>query len=162
MNVENLRPNYMSTQLLNFKQAAFQVPDIVQNLSRCVESANRLAVSKKFMNHDESAAIFFYTENCGASRYLNNALRSQKLSQIEPWFSYLKLFDNAIQSLAKRKKLFCRGEPLDMTKSWSVGSIITWVRVEQKISHQYRYYCLVGCHISILVSRGMLSISQCY
>ena len=81
---------------------------------------------KKNLTKDEGAAIGLYTRNY-IYPSLNEALRSKEAVNIQPWFSYLKLFHNAVKKLTSTNRLLCRGEPTDWIKSPTAGAILTWV-----------------------------------
>jgi hypothetical protein len=125
----------MKYPLVYVKKALRAVPDFHLGLPGCVETAYDHSIAKHGLTRDEAAAIRIYTAQCDVYRQLNAALRSQQLTNIKPWFQYLKLFQTAIEKLSPPSQLFCRGEPVDSSDGLAVGSTVTWVsRVKKTMS----------------------------
>jgi hypothetical protein len=59
-------------------------------------------------------------------RVLNQALRSENRQALKIWFSYLKLFDTALDKLPTVKEILWRGVPLDIGKNFTKNQMITW------------------------------------
>ncbi|CAF3250236.1 unnamed protein product, partial [Rotaria sp. Silwood2] len=81
------------------------------------------------LTKDQSAAVYIYTMEWGNTtlyRILNKALRSENRQELKIWFSYLKLFDTALDKLPTVKEVVWRGVPLDIGKSFTKNQIVTW------------------------------------
>ena len=128
----------MKFPLVHVKAALQNVPDFAFGLPVCAQTAYVLSKAKNGLSHEEAAAIYIYTAQCDVYRSLNAALRSQQLKRIEPWFSYLKLFQTAIEKLRSLNQVFCRGEPVDSSSSLTIGSPVTWVNSLQSNSEYQR------------------------
>ena len=117
----------MKYPLVYVKTALRDVPDFSFGLPGCVNRAYDLSMAKHGLTREEAAAIRIYTAQCDVYSSLNAALRSQQLTQIQPWFHYLKLFQTAIEKLRPPSQLFCRGEAVDSSDALVVDSTVTWV-----------------------------------
>ena len=69
--------------------------------------------SQHGLTQDESAVIFLYT-----MEWDNNDIRSNNQCRIESWFTYLKLFNTAIQKLATVKRNLWRGVPKNISREF--------------------------------------------
>lgn len=70
-------------------------------------------------------AIMLYTSNA-IYRALNNALRSEDRTKIKKYFSYLRLFLEALGRLPQQKRTLWRGVGVDLYDEYQVGKTITW------------------------------------
>ncbi|CAF3377879.1 unnamed protein product [Rotaria sp. Silwood1] len=118
----------MQVPTLPIKEAFRRVPNFAKFMPSCLTSAIYESNQKNGLAKEEVAAIKAYTAQCDVYKLLNQALRSEQLKNIQPWFSYLKLFHMAISKLKPKKGYYCRGENIDQSSKYQVGSIITWVR----------------------------------
>lgn len=83
------------------------------------------------LTRNESGAIRLYTTE-GKSRKtnlyykLNETLRSEDRSQLEPWLRYLKLFLSGLNRLPSARQFVYRGVKSNFRKSYKKGQVITW------------------------------------
>lgn len=80
---------------------------------------------------DESASIILYTmcwtpSNTCLYALLNDALRSEDINRLEPWFLYLKLFFTALSRLPSTHRHVYRGIKKDLHNEYHRGQTITW------------------------------------
>ncbi len=113
--------------MVGVKEAILNVPDFKKTIPYCVIDAYSSTTAMSGLTHDEAAAIKTYTAECEVYRFLNTALRSEQPKHIEPWFAYLKLFHIGINKQPLGAGPFCRGENGDWSKTYKVGSVVTWV-----------------------------------
>jgi len=90
---------------------------------------------------DEAAAIHLYTTNC-LYKKLNEALRSLDRQKVKRYFSYLRVFLEAIGKLPASNKMLYRGVALDLTTQYKQGTEVTWWAVssctpELKVAKQF-------------------------
>ncbi|CAF2124333.1 unnamed protein product [Rotaria magnacalcarata] len=81
------------------------------------------------LTQDQSAAIYIYTMEWGDTtlyRVLNKALRSENRQALKIWFSYMKLFDTALDKLPTVKEAVWRGIPIDIGKNFTQNQMVTW------------------------------------
>jgi hypothetical protein len=106
-------------------------------LSQINELKRSIKEAKKHCNHssthnltlDESAALFLYTMEAGDHsfyRILNQVLRTENRNEVKPWFSYLKLFDTALNKLPKVKGNIWRAVPGNVANNYKINQILTW------------------------------------
>ncbi|CAF3968172.1 unnamed protein product [Rotaria sordida] len=120
---------YMKVQQLSlvvaFKDLShFRRQILAHNAIRLLKnSADAHGLSK-----EEIATIKLYVSCSFLYIPLNEALRSEQYEQIKPWFSYLKLFHNAIYKLPERAGVHCRlvsgNNNIDL---YQVDSFVTWI-----------------------------------
>lgn len=103
------------------------MPEFFKSLPSCAVDSIQKSQAQKGLTKEEVAAIKTYTAECPIYKLLNQALRTEQLKMIEPWFSYLKLFDMALGKLPAKKGKYCRGENGDRSHFYTVGSTMTWV-----------------------------------
>ncbi|CAF0866289.1 unnamed protein product [Rotaria sordida] len=118
----------MQVPTLPIIKAFRRVPKFAKFMPSCLTSAIHASSPKNGLVKEEVAAIKAYTAQCDVYTLLNQALRSEQLKNIRPWFSYLKLFHMAINKLKPKTGEYCRGENIDQSSKYQVGSIVTWVR----------------------------------
>jgi hypothetical protein len=128
LTTKNLRSTYLSAPTVGLTQAIQKIPQAQSKLSYCGIISNINAGQKYGLTHDETAAIRLYTDSCGVYRLANEALRTEKYANIQPWFEYLKLFHTGVMKLPAGKGPYCRGESGSYSESYQVGSVVTWVR----------------------------------
>ena len=81
---------------------------------------------------DESASIMLYTmswDPMDECLYiaLNRTLRStDRQQELKPWYSYLRLFLNALSRLPPLRRTVHRGVKLDMSKRYTKGGTVVW------------------------------------
>ncbi len=74
----------------------------------------------------EAAAVTIYASD-EIYEIDNRVLRTEELANIQPWFSYLKLFHTAINKISPEKNTFCRAELNGWIDFYEIGSIVTLV-----------------------------------
>ncbi|CAF1670079.1 unnamed protein product, partial [Adineta ricciae] len=101
---------------------------------RCKKPADNLT-------QDESASIMLYTmsweplEEC-LYNVLNQTLRSANRQQkLKPWYSYLRLFLNALLRLPPLNETIYRGVKLNMSDRYVRGETIVWWGFSSSTSH---------------------------
>lgn len=127
LSAEDLSSMYLQVPLTSFRETLSNVSNLILQTSLCIDSIWLKSLATETLTRDEAAAVRLYTASCPIYRLLNAALRSGQMSEIQPWFSYLKLFHTAINKLKDKSRLFCRGENIDSSRWLSEGSIVTWV-----------------------------------
>lgn len=81
------------------------------------------------LTKDESAAIYLYTiqrGNQNVHHVLNQALYLGMHSQIRPWFSFLKLFNTALEKLPTTTATIWRGVKANIVQNLRDNDEITW------------------------------------
>ena len=126
LNENNLRSTYLSAPLVDLKNALICVETSLPNVNSSYIDYFKKYTSTNNLTQDEAAAIKVYT---GTSVYksLNNALRTEELEKIRPWFAYLKLFHTGVTKLPPEDGVFCRGENTHWIDSYQRGSIVNFV-----------------------------------
>ncbi|CAF1316150.1 unnamed protein product [Adineta steineri] len=127
LTAENLRSTYLKVPLLSITEAIQQVPNSWTHLSFCPISLPPYITLPSGWTTNDLAAIKVYTSPCRLYDALNEALRTEKINEIRPWFSYLKLFDTAINKIPPVKRRYCRGIRVAPDSSYKIGTVITWV-----------------------------------
>ncbi|CAF4167562.1 unnamed protein product [Adineta steineri] len=126
LTAENLRSTYLKVPLLSITEAIQQVPNSWTHLSFCPISLPPYITLPSGWTTNDLAAIKVYTSPCRLYDALNEALRTEKINEIQPWFSYLKLFDTAINKIPPVKRRYCRGIRVAPDSSYKIGTVITW------------------------------------
>ncbi|CAF0951218.1 unnamed protein product [Adineta steineri] len=126
LTAENLRSTYLKVPLLNLTEAIKKTTSSGKYLSSCPTGVTSPGTLPFGLTPDEKAAITMYTSSCDVYPELNAALRTEKINEIRPWFSYLKLFDTAISKIPPVKRDYCRGIRVPPNGSYTVGTVITW------------------------------------
>ncbi|CAF4274848.1 unnamed protein product [Adineta steineri] len=127
LTAENLRSTYLKVPLLNLTEAIKKTTSFVKYEKNCPTGVTSHTITPFGLTPDDLAAIKAYTSACGLYSDLNAALRTEKIEKIQPWFSYLKLFDTAINKIPPVKRRYCRGITVSPNSSYTVGTVITWV-----------------------------------
>jgi hypothetical protein len=123
--------NYISHPLLSLTIAMKPLLSSIEQLD------DRTKRSKIYCHHpsshnltkDESAAVYLYTEELNKQTLhstLNRALRSGKISMIEPWFGFLKLFNTALEKLPTVNGTIWRGMYIDIAMNLRENEDIIW------------------------------------
>ncbi|CAF1048578.1 unnamed protein product [Adineta steineri] len=122
---------YWKYPLVSLKDALAPVSSKVNGLDRDIQEAYDHChfPSEHGLTKDESAAVFLYTSEAGEYSFyavLNRALRDEERRKITSWFSYLKLFDTALEKLPTVKGCIWRGVPQNVSQDYVEGTVITW------------------------------------
>jgi hypothetical protein len=130
---KELKPiaGYWAYELVPLEEALKAFLSQINELKRSIKEA------KKHCNHssphnltlDESAALFLYTMEAGDHsfyRILNQVLTTENRNEVNPWFSYLKLFDTALNKLPKAKGNIWRAVPGNVANNYKINQILTW------------------------------------
>lgn len=131
--------------LVSLEEAVKPISHLINNLDRYVKLAkeNCTYPNEHDLTRDESAGVYLYTMEWGKDslyRVLNRALRNEDRSSLKPWFSFLKLFNTALEKLPSVQKVIWRGVRNDISKQfkneqehtwWSVNSCSASVHVVQ-------------------------------
>ncbi|CAF3499284.1 unnamed protein product [Rotaria sp. Silwood2] len=122
---------YHAEELVSIEKALKPIEPQINELSRFITIAKKHChfPSEHGLTQDQSAAVYIYTMEWGNTtlyRILNKALRSENRQELKIWFSYLKLFDTALDKLPTVKEVVWRGVPLDIGKSFTKNQIVTW------------------------------------
>jgi hypothetical protein len=93
---------YWSEKLVSLEEALKPIETQIDELNRSIKLAKKHCTfpSKHGLTRDESAAVYLYTMEAGESSFykvLNNALRSENRPALKSWFSFLRLFDEALK-----------------------------------------------------------------
>ncbi len=68
---------------------------------------------------------------------LNKALRDENRTHLKIWFSYLKLFDSALEKLPTVRGIVSRGISNDIGKNFSKNQKLTWWGVNSYLSSMH-------------------------
>lgn len=122
---------YRSEKLVSLEKALEPIESEIDELSYYIKTAKRYCrfPSEFGLTRDESAAVYIYTMEWGDTtlyRLLNRALRSENRQELKKWFSYLKLFDTALDKLPTTKDVVWRGVSLDIGKNFTKNQVVTW------------------------------------
>jgi hypothetical protein len=122
---------YRSQKLVSLEQALEPIQSQIDELPYYIKIAKKHChyPSEHGLSQDQSAAVYIYTMEWGDTtlyRVLNQALRSENREALKIWFSYLKLFDTALDKLPTVKEVIWRGVPLDIGKNFTKTQMITW------------------------------------
>ncbi|CAF1609598.1 unnamed protein product, partial [Adineta steineri] len=122
---------YRSEKLVSFEKALEPIESQIDKLKSYVKTAKKYChfPSEDGLTLDESAAVYIYTMEWGETslyRLLNKALRDENRQNVKIWFSYLKLFDTALDKLPTIKESVWRGVPLDIGKNFTKDQVLTW------------------------------------
>jgi hypothetical protein len=102
---------------------------ISRDLSVVKERISKLSTNN--LSIDESTAIYWYTKgkmstNRPLYECLNNALRGKRLTEIKPYFPFLKLFVTSLSKLDSVEQMIYRGIKTDLSEKYSVGKTFVW------------------------------------
>ena len=122
---------YHSAELVTIEKALEPIESQIDELPRYIKIAKRYChfPSEHGLSKDQSASVYIYTMEWGEKtlyRVLNNALRSENRQELKIWFSYLKLFDTALDKLPTVKEILWRGIPIDIGKNFTKNQLLTW------------------------------------
>lgn len=107
-----------------------RIPNIVDRAHAAIQRCERPPANG--LSIDESASIILYTmcwtpENTCLYALLNDALRSEDIIKLEPWFLYLKLFHMALSRLPSTHLHVYRGVKKDLHNEYHRDGTITWL-----------------------------------
>ncbi|CAF3783817.1 unnamed protein product [Adineta steineri] len=122
---------YWKYPLVSLKDALAPVSSKINGLDRDIKEAYDYChfPSEHGLSKDESAALFLYTLEAGEYSFyavLNRALRDEERKKLAPWFSYLKLFDTALEKLPTIKGCIWRGVRQNVSQDYVMGTVKTW------------------------------------
>ncbi|CAF0867697.1 unnamed protein product [Adineta steineri] len=122
---------YHSQQLVSIEKSLESIESQINELKIYIKQAKKYChfPSEHGLTRDESAAVYIYTmewDETSLYRLLNKALRNENRQDIKIWFSYLKLFDTALDKLPTVKESVWRGIPLDIGKNYTKNQVLTW------------------------------------
>jgi hypothetical protein len=131
--LKNLSPvcGYHDLKLVSLEEALQPIELQINDLPRYIKTAKKYChrPSEHGLTHDESASIYIYTmewDETSLYRLLNQALRNPDRKKVQVWFSYLKLFDSAMDKIPTVKEVVWRGIALDIGKSFVKNQRLTW------------------------------------
>ncbi|CAF3518696.1 unnamed protein product [Rotaria sp. Silwood2] len=118
---------YEAMPLKTLEEATETVTHRVSGLSNYVARAKQ-ECNKDFtiLTLDESAAIYLYSMPTPFHYRLNKSLRIENRDALKPWFSFLKLFTNALEKLPSNEKVVWRGISENIGSNFSKNNIYTW------------------------------------
>lgn len=118
----------MNVPLVSLSQSVMSIPvsDGVDSYA-CALNSLSSSIATHGLTVEQVAVIKAYTSSCGLYKILNAALRSEEYTRIQPWFTYLKLFQLSVTKIHPNKGTFCRGIPDNVESAYKVGTIMTWV-----------------------------------
>ena len=95
---------YRSAKLVSIEQALESIQSQIDQLHYYIKIAKKHChyPSEHNLTQDESASIYIYTmewDETSLYRLLNKALRDENRQTLKIWFSYMKLFDTALDSV---------------------------------------------------------------
>ncbi|CAF1258364.1 unnamed protein product [Adineta steineri] len=122
---------YWRYPLVSLKDALAPISSKTDGLDRDIKEAYDHChfPSEHGLTKDEAAALFLYTLEAGAYSFyaiLNRALRDDERRKLTPWFSYLKLFDTALEKLPTVKGCIWRGVPKNVSQDYVMDTVKTW------------------------------------
>lgn len=122
---------YLSVPLVPLLKALEPISTQIEQLDRFGKIAKTEChyPSEHGLTREESAALFLYTMDWGDNSFylaINRALRAEDRSTLKPWFSYLRLFDTAVQKLPNVRKSIWRGVKTDISRCFKKGDEFTW------------------------------------
>ena len=130
---KELKPiaGYWAYDLVSLEEALKAFLSQINELKRSIKEAKKHCnrSSPHNLTQDESAALLLYTTEAGDHsfyRILNQILRKENRNEVKPWFSYLKLFDTALNKLPKVKGSIWRAVPGNVASDYKKNQILTW------------------------------------
>ena len=123
--------DYSARQHLSLEQALEPIIPRIDRLNEFIPIAKGRChfPSEHNLTHDESAAIFLYTMEWDENIFyqtIQRDLRSNDASTAQSWWSYLTLFDTAVQKLPNRRLNVWRGVNEDVCKKLKKGDELIW------------------------------------
>lgn len=150
------------------KDAALKVAGNDEIL-RCVHKGFELATNKagnpkKELSKELYAAILLYTSNAIYAD-LNRKLREENRAAVKKYFSYLRLFLEAMAQLPQQASTLWRGISVDLFDQYKVGSTITWWGVssctsDQNVARNFMNGCGGKCSFLTIKAKTACDISQ--
>ena len=142
---------FRSRKLVSIEEALEPIVPYINELRYYIKEAKKRCnrSSEHNLTRDESASVYIYTmewDEDSLYRVLNQALRSENRKDLIKWFSYLKLFDTALDKLPNVKKNVWRGVPLNVGNTFSKNQIVTW-------------WSINSCSLSLSVIKNFLGNS---
>ncbi|CAF0988062.1 unnamed protein product [Adineta ricciae] len=133
---------YAEMPLVSLEQALEPLVSILPEVQSHVYVAKqRCKKPADNLTQDESASIMLYTmsweplEEC-LYNVLNQTLRSANRQQkLKPWYSYLRLFLNALLRLPPLNETIYRGVKLNMSDRYIKGETVVWWGFSSSTSH---------------------------
>ncbi|UJR34520.1 hypothetical protein I4U23_021928 [Adineta vaga] len=122
---------YRSAKLVSLEESLQPIQLHIHQLPLYVQTAKKWChfPSEHGLTRDESASIYIYTMEWGETslyRVLNKVLRDENRDALTIWFSYLKLFDSALDKLPPVRENVWRGVSNDIGKNFSKNQQLTW------------------------------------
>ncbi|CAF1654887.1 unnamed protein product, partial [Adineta ricciae] len=133
---------YAKMPLVSLEQAIEPLVSILPEVqSNAYVAKQRCKNPADNLTQDESASIMLYTmtweplEEC-LYTILNQTLRSANRQQkLKPWYSYLRLFLNALLRLPPLNEIIYRGVKLNMSNRYVKGETVVWWGFSSSTSH---------------------------
>jgi len=139
------------------------------DILRCVNKGKELAGKqvgkpKKHCSGELYASILLYTSNAIYAA-LNKALRDENRAAVKKYFSYLRLFLEAFETLPQQACQLWRGIGVDLFDQYKVGSTITWWSVssctsDEAVARGFAKGCGSDCTMITLKAKTACDISQ--
>jgi hypothetical protein len=122
---------YRNFLLVSLKESLEPVASEIPQIQRSIEEAKRHChyPSEHDLTRDESAAILLSTIEAGEQSFhsiLNRVLRMEDCRLVVPWFSFMKLFDTALEKLPTVNGCIWRVIAGDYSDLYKTGAVITW------------------------------------
>ncbi|CAF1241500.1 unnamed protein product [Didymodactylos carnosus] len=122
---------YFTQPLVSLEKSLEPLVPRIDQLTRFIKVAKQNChfPNEHNLTKEESAAVYLYTMEWGEGsfyRVLNGALRNEDRLALKPWFSFLKLFDTAINKLPLVKRPLWRGVEQDISVCFKKGLELTW------------------------------------
>lgn len=124
---------YAKMPLVSLEEAVQPLIDILPDVqSHAYVAKQKCRNPADGLTPDESASIMLYTmswDPMDECLYiaLNRTLRStDRQQELKPWYSYLRLFLNALSHLPPLRRTVHRGVKLDMSKRYAKGTTVVW------------------------------------
>mmetsp|Transcript_2345 Transcript_2345/g.3637 ORF Transcript_2345/g.3637 Transcript_2345/m.3637 type:complete len:830 (-) Transcript_2345:156-2645(-) len=118
----------------------------------------------KYMNKELYASILLYTSNAIYAD-LNKSLREENRKKVSRYFSYLRLFFEAMDFLPKQNAHLWRGISCCLYDQYQVGKVITWWGVssctsDQSVARNFMNSCGGNCSFLTVKAKTACDISN--
>jgi NAD:arginine ADP-ribosyltransferase len=119
----------MKTRLLSIEEAVTFVPEFVADVDSYAATAEASCRKNSILTINESAAIYLYTTMKPFYAELNEGLRIQNASTLNPWFPFLRLLLTALKQLPSFSAILWRGVGNTIGDEFAESIVHTWSSV---------------------------------
>ena len=156
--IYNPLSGFQSVPLMSLEDAVKSTELFIPDIMTHVNIAKEKCLKNAELNINESAAVYLYTMNSTFYTEMNNRLRNENRSTLEPWFAYLKLFIKALLKLPPCTATIWRGvHDVVVSESESESESKSKSKSNFELKAKYIWWSVNSCSCDVNNARGFAS-----